>query len=62
VKIGYPILWGILSFILLLVGIKQQWKQIRIIALSLLGLTVLKLFIYDINNVSETGKLLRLYY
>lgn len=58
VKIGYPILWGILSFILLLVGIKQQWKQIRIIALSLLGLTVLKLFIYDINNVSETGKII----
>jgi uncharacterized membrane protein len=57
VKIGYPILWGILSFVLLIIGIKQQWKQIRIIALSLLGLTVLKLFIYDINNVSETGKI-----
>lgn len=58
IKIGYPILWGILSFILLIVGIKYQWKQIRIIALSLLGLTVLKLFIYDINNVSETGKII----
>lgn len=58
VKIGYPILWGVLAFILLIVGIKQQWKQIRIIALSLLGLTVLKLFIYDINNVSETGKII----
>ena len=57
IKIGYPILWGILSFILLIVGIKHQWKQIRIIALSLLGFTVLKLFIYDINNVSETGKI-----
>lgn len=58
VKIGYPILWGILSFVLLIVGIKHQWKQIRIIALSLLGLTVLKLFVYDINNVSETGKII----
>ena len=58
VKIGYPILWGIISFVLLLVGIKQQWKQIRIIALSLLGVTVLKLFLYDINNVSETGKII----
>lgn len=57
VKIGYPILWGVLSFILLILGIKQQWKQLRIIALSLLGLTVLKLFVYDINNVSETGKI-----
>jgi uncharacterized membrane protein len=58
VKIGYPILWGVLSFILLIVGIRHQWKQLRIIALSLLGLTVLKLFIYDINNVSETGKII----
>ena len=57
IKIGYPILWGVLSFILLIAGIKQNWKQIRIIALSLLGLTVLKLFVYDINNVSETGKI-----
>lgn len=58
IKIGYPILWGILSFALLIFGIKKQWKQIRIIALSLLGLTIVKLFIYDINNVSETGKII----
>ena len=58
IKIGYPILWGILSFVLLIFGIKKQWKQIRIIALSLLGLTILKLFVYDINNVSETGKII----
>ena len=58
IKIGYPVLWGILSFILLIIGIKYQWKQLRIIALSLLGLTVLKLFIYDINNFSETGKII----
>ena len=58
VKIGYPILWGVLSFVFLIIGIKRQWKSLRIIALSLLGLTILKLFVYDINNVSETGKIL----
>lgn len=58
VKIGYPILWGILSFALLIFGIRKQWKQLRIIALSLLGLTIVKLFVYDINNVSETGKII----
>jgi uncharacterized membrane protein len=58
IKIGYPILWGILSFALLIFGIKKQWKQLRIIALSLLGLTIVKLFLYDINNVSETGKII----
>jgi uncharacterized membrane protein len=58
IKIGYPILWGILSFIFLIIGIKRQWKQLRIIALSLLGITIIKLFVYDINNVSETGKII----
>lgn len=58
IKIGYPILWGIFSFIFLIIGIKKQWKNLRIIALSLLGLTILKLFIYDIKNVSETGKII----
>lgn len=57
VKIGYPIVWGLFSFILLIIGIKKQWKNLRIISLSLLGLTILKLFIYDIKNVSETGKI-----
>lgn len=58
VKIGYPILWGVFSFIFLIIGIKKQWKNLRIIALSLLGLTIIKLFVYDIKNVSETGKII----
>ena len=58
IKIGYPILWGVFSFMFLIIGIKKQWKILRIIALSLLGITILKLFVYDIKNVSETGKII----
>ena len=58
IKIGYPILWGIFSFIFLIIGIKKQWKVLRIIALSLLGITIIKLFAYDIKNVSEGGKII----
>ncbi|MDX6747384.1 DUF2339 domain-containing protein [Polaribacter sp. PL03] len=58
IKIGYPILWGIFSFIFLIIGIKKQWKNLRIIALSLLGITIIKLFAYDIKNASETGKII----
>lgn len=57
IKIGYPIVWGIFSFVFLIIGIRKQWKNLRIIALALLGLTILKLFVFDINNVSETGKI-----
>lgn len=58
VKTGLPVLWGVLAFALLLWGIKKQVKRLRIIALSLLGLTIIKLFAYDISNVSETGKII----
>lgn len=58
VKVGFPILWGLISFILLIIGIKKDWKQLRVIALSLLGLTIVKLFLYDINEASETGKII----
>lgn len=58
IKTGLPVLWGVLAFALLLWGIKKQLKQLRIIALALLGLTIVKLFVYDISNVSETGKII----
>jgi len=58
IKIGYPILWGVLSFVFLIIGIKKQNQQLRIIALALLGITIIKLFVYDIKNVSETGKII----
>ncbi len=57
-KTSFPILWGILAFTFLIFGIKKPSKTMRIIALSLLGLTIAKLFIYDISNVSETGKII----
>ncbi|MDR7208843.1 DUF2339 domain-containing protein [Flavobacterium piscis] len=58
IKTGFPVLWGILAFVFLIIGIKKQHKTLRIIALSLLGLTILKLFLYDISNISETGKII----
>jgi uncharacterized membrane protein len=58
IKTGYPILWGILAFVFLIVGIRKRIKNLRIIALSLLGITILKLFLFDISNASETGKII----
>jgi len=58
IKTGYPILWGILAFVFLIIGIKKRTKTVRIVALSLLGITILKLFLFDISNASETGKII----
>jgi hypothetical protein len=58
IKTGFPILWGILAFVFLIIGIRKPRKTLRIVALSLLGITILKLFLFDIGNASETGKIM----
>jgi hypothetical protein len=56
-KIGYPILWGVTSFVLIAIGLKMKKKHLRIISLTLFLITILKLFILDIRGISEGGKI-----
>ncbi|MFB9865448.1 DUF2339 domain-containing protein [Rufibacter immobilis] len=56
-KIGYPILWGVTSFGLMLLGMSHKLKTLRIISLSLFFLTLLKLFLFDVWDMSEGGKI-----
>ncbi len=55
-KHGLTILWGILSFILVGYGIWRKNKYLRITAISLFGITLVKLFIYDLSNFSTIQK------
>jgi len=56
-KIGYPILWGALSFGMMAIGMRYKFKTIRVMALGLFAITLAKLFIFDIRGVSEGGKI-----
>lgn len=56
-KIGYPILWGLTSFLLIAVGLKTKKKHLRIISLTLFLITLIKLFAVDIRGISEGGKI-----
>jgi uncharacterized membrane protein len=56
-KIGYPILWGVTSFLLIAVGLKTKKKHLRIISLTLFLITLVKLFALDIRGISEGGKI-----
>jgi uncharacterized membrane protein len=56
-KIGFPILWGLTSFLLIAVGLKMKKKHLRIISLTLFLITLLKLFFVDIRGISEGGKI-----
>jgi uncharacterized membrane protein len=56
-KIGYPILWGVTSFLLIAIGLKWKLRHLRIISLTLFLITLLKLFLVDIRGISEGGKI-----
>jgi hypothetical protein len=56
-KIGYPILWGVTSFILIAIGLKRKQRNLRIISLTLFLITLIKLFLIDIKGISEGGKI-----
>lgn len=56
-KIGFPILWGVTSFVLIAIGLKWKKKHLRIISLTLFLITLLKLFLVDIRGISEGGKI-----
>lgn len=57
IKIGYPIVWGIASFVLMLVGMKYKYQPLRIISLTIFSVILLKLFMFDIKGASEAGKI-----
>lgn len=56
-KAGLSILWGISSFIIIWLGLRYHVKAMRIIALSLFGITIVKLFAYDLSNIPPGGKI-----
>lgn len=56
-KIGFPILWGVCSFVLMFLGMRYKKRELRLISLSLFLVILLKLFIFDIRGMSEGGKI-----
>lgn len=55
-KLGLSILWGIYSLLLISLGIWKQKKHLRIGAIGLFGVTLLKLFLYDISHLNTISK------
>ncbi len=55
--IGYPILWGLCSLAMMVVGMRSKNKTLRIMALSLFALTLVKLFVFDLSAISQGGKI-----
>jgi uncharacterized membrane protein len=55
-KLGLSILWGIYSLTVISIGIWKNKKHLRIAAIGLFGVTLLKLFFYDISHLNTIAK------
>ena len=57
-KVGFPIIWGISSFLLMMIGMRRKNRQVRIISLVLFAGVIVKLVLLGIYGESQTGKII----
>lgn len=55
-KLGLSILWGVYSLTLISIGIWKNKKYLRVGAIVLFGMTLVKLFFYDIASMNTITK------
>jgi uncharacterized membrane protein len=55
-KLGLSILWGVYALGMIVVGIAKDKKHLRIAAMVLLAVTLVKLFFYDIADLDTISK------
>lgn len=55
-KLGLSILWGVYSLLLIIMGIAKRKQHLRIGAMILFGITLIKLFFYDLSHLSTISK------
>jgi len=57
IKTALPVIWGVLSFALMWLGMRYKTRVLRIISLTLFTITLVKLFVFDIENIPAAGKI-----
>jgi uncharacterized membrane protein len=55
-KLGLSILWGVYALLLIALGIWKKKKHLRIGAIVLFAVTLIKLFFYDISDLDTIAK------
>lgn len=56
-RAGLSVLWGLLSFTLMWLGMRKKVRTLRIISLSFFTVTLIKLFLFDIREITPAGKI-----
>ena len=50
-KLGLSIFWGVYALMLIVIGIARNRKHLRVAAIVLIGVTLVKLFFYDVADL-----------
>jgi uncharacterized membrane protein len=56
-KVGLTLLWGISASAMIVLGLKRKLLHLRIAALGLFAVTIVKLFVLDIRGIETGGKI-----
>ncbi len=57
-KAGLTIVWALSSFVVMYLGMTKRLKKMRVVSLVVFAVVLLKLFIYDIQDISLAGKII----
>ncbi len=57
IQVGLPILWGLCSFVLMILGMRHKVQTLRIVSLTLFSITLIKLFVFDLQGIPPAGKI-----
>ena len=55
-KLGLTVLWGVYALVLIIYGIWKMVRYLRLAAIILFGITLIKLFFYDLAGASTITK------
>lgn len=55
-KAGYSIAWGLSSFVFMFIGMKSKITILRILSLVLFLITLIKLLVFDMHNMSNVAR------
>ncbi len=56
-KAGLSILWAVCSFVIMWLGMRGQFRPLRLASLALFTITLIKLFAYDISDMQPGAKI-----
>jgi len=57
---GFSVLWSLLSFVFMYIGLRYKLKELRMISLVLLAVTILKFFAFDFRKLETFGQIVAL--